>query len=70
MTIGILQLLQTLGQIATDPRIENDPPIKARLLYRGENGEVIREELADFGYSSGLRAELTVEMNSAKEEKR
>lgn len=41
-----------------------DLPIRARLVYRDQDGRVVRIEMADTGYSSGLEPELRVEMST------
>lgn len=40
--------------------------IVARLVWRDENGTVVNEEFAELGFSSGLRPEITVEMNTRR----
>ena len=57
-------LLAFATNIALDHPTEE---IKARLIWRDENGVVCREEIADLGYSSGLRPLITVEMSTLKE---
>jgi hypothetical protein len=57
-------LLTFATNIALDHPTEE---IKARLIWRNEEGCVYREEIADLGYSSGLRPLITVEMSTLKE---
>jgi hypothetical protein len=54
-------LLAFATNIALDHTTEE---IKARLIWRNEEGCVYREEIADLGYSSGLRPLITVEMST------
>lgn len=47
----------------------NEPAKKeivAVLIYRDASGSVVRKEVANFGFCSGVRPELTVEMGTAR----
>lgn len=46
---------------------DNGPKIVAKLVYRDQHGCVDRIRYADFGFSSGLKPELTVDMNTLRD---
>lgn len=54
-------LLAFATNVALDHPAEE---IKARLIWRDENGCVCREEIARLGVSTGLRPLITVEMST------
>ena len=46
---------------------DQGPKIVAKLVYRDQHGCADRVKYADFGFSSGLLPELTVEMNTLRD---
>lgn len=63
----IRDLFDTIATLICSKHQSGDVHIKAKLIWRGEHNEVTKTQIADFGYSSGLRNELIVEMNTAKD---
>lgn len=62
MTYGMLMnFMSNLFYSYKSRDIEEDF-IKARCIWRDENGGIVKEELHDIGYCSGLKAQMTIEM--------
>ena len=62
--MNVYQLFDFLRSVCTNPNLDKNPTIRARLVYRDKEGSVEKVEYAQIGYCSGLRSEITVEMNS------
>lgn len=65
----MISIRELLEYVATryDQKIEDDQPeLKARLIWRDEHGGISQEKMASFGFCSGLYPHLTVEMNTAQ----
>lgn len=61
----LLEMVSTMFEVKEK---ESPAEIKARLVWRDEHGKVEKVRMADFGFCSGLRNEMTVEMNTMTEE--
>lgn len=61
------ELFDTISMCIINKKEVGDIHIKAKLIWRGKNNEVIKRQTASFGYSSGLKNELIIEMNTAKD---
>lgn len=66
MTLNkLLEFVSTLFEC----KDESGPvQIKARLVWRDEDGCIQKVRMAEFGYCSGLRNALTIEMNTETNE--
>ena len=58
------KLLETIGVMFASKEVQGEPEIIARLVWRDEEGTPYKVRSAKFGFSSGLRNELTVEMST------
>lgn len=66
--MNVKQLLAWLISLYQGKDKFGDPDITARLVWRDTDGCPCRVEYAQFGFCSGLRPELTIEMSTATSE--
>jgi hypothetical protein len=60
----LLEMISTMFEVKDK---QGPVEIKARLVWRDEHGGITKVRMADFGHCSGLRNEMTVEMNTETE---
>ena len=66
--MNVQQFLAWLISLYNGKSEYGDPEINARLVWRDADGCPCRVEYAKFGFSSGLRPEIVVEMSTATAE--
>ena len=64
--LNLQKLLEFIAARIDNKRQNEDAgtEIKARLLYRDEDNNIVKVQHASFGFCSGIHNELTVEMNT------